>query len=283
MRFQDSVQAYLLQLQADGRSIHTIGQYQRHLRSFAEWIGDQRDLHAIETSDVARFMVATETTSGRSTATLNAVRSSLRTFFAHQHAAGVSRTNPARMLRLALRSPPPPRGLSDDEVERLMGVLTLGQGPEARRDHLLVAVMLRAGLRLGSALALERSDIDFERHELVVRVAKRDQQERVIVCRELFDHLVGFVADRGEGPLFTTRDGGRICARQAQRRIEGWLRRAGIAKGSAHSLRHSFALRLYARCGDVLLVKEALRHRSIASTLVYARPRQADLKRILEA
>lgn len=88
---------------------------------------------------------------------------------------------------------------------------------------------------------------------------------------------------RGEGPLFTTEHGNPISTRQAQRRIQGWLRKAGIARGSAHSLRHSFALRLYARCGDVLVVQRALRHRSVASTLVYARATDADVRRVLEA
>ena len=154
-----------------------------------------------------------------------------------------------------------------------------------RRDHLLIAVMLRAGLRLGSAIGLDCADVDLERRELVVRVAKRQQSERVFLGRELADHFVDFFAGRrdGDGPLFTGRDRARLSQRQAQKRVEYWLRRAGIANGSAHSLRHSFAIRLYARCGDVLLVKEAMRHRSIASTLVYARPREADMRRAMEA
>ncbi|MCC7172994.1 MAG: tyrosine-type recombinase/integrase, partial [Planctomycetes bacterium] len=48
----------------------------------------------------------------------------------------------------------------------------------------------------------------------------------------------------------------------------------------AHALRHSFATSLYRRTGDVLIVKEALGHRSIASTLVYA---QADEGRVRRA
>ncbi len=283
MRLTDALDSYLLQLAADGRSVHTRAQYQRHVRSFAAWLGPDRALDAVTTTDVAKFMTTPAVLEGRSTATLNALRTSLRTFFGYMHAAGLVPHNPARLLRRSICSAAPPRGLSDDEVQRLLDRLTIAQGPCARRDHLLVAVMLLGGLRIGSALGLDRADVDLERGELVVRVAKRQQAERVILCRELRDHVIAYLADRADGPLFCARDGGRICARQAQRRIEGWLRRAGVAKGSAHSLRHSFALRLYARCGDVLLVKEALRHRSIASTLVYARPRQADLRRILEA
>jgi hypothetical protein len=40
-------------------------------------------------------------------------------------------------------------------------------------------------------------------------------------------------------------------------------------------------MRIYERTGDILLVKEALRHRSIASTLVYARASEAKLRQVI--
>lgn len=286
MRLQDALDSYLLQLAADGRSAHTLSQYGRHLRSFAAWVGPDRDLDVITTTDVAKYMTTPAVIEGRSPVTLNAVRTSLRVFFAFAHSAGFVAHNPGRLLRRSLCSAGPPRGLLEDEITRLMDSLTVAQGPVARRDHLLIAVMLRAGLRLGSALALNRGDVDLGRGELLMRVAKNQQVERVYLSRELRDHLVGYLAGRGERadePLFTGPGGARLGQRQAQRRVEIWLRRAGIEHGSAHSLRHSFALSLYARCGDVLLVKEAMRHRSIASTLIYARPREAELKRVLQA
>ena len=125
--------------------------------------------------------------------------------------------------------------------------------------------------------------MDLERGELRVRTAKRQQPEVVIVPRELADHLRGYVADRDEGPLFTRADGTRLGQRQAQRRIEQWLRHAGIAEGSAHTLRHTFGCRVYAATGNVLLVRAALRHRSIASTLSYVRADEGELRKVLGA
>ncbi|MBK8180831.1 MAG: site-specific integrase [Planctomycetes bacterium] len=126
--------------------------------------------------------------------------------------------------------------------------------------------------------------MDLERTELVVRVAKRDQQERVVVTRELLDHLVGFLAERGEGPLFTG-PGGREAGEAPSPAADPGLgaHGGGGMRGSAHSLRHSFALRLYARTRDLLVVQRALRHHSVASTLVYVRATDADVRRVLEA
>ena len=50
---------------------------------------------------------------------------------------------------------------------------------------------------------------------------------------------------------------------------------------SPHSLRATFATHLYHHTGDIFLVKEALHHRSIASTLVYAKPSEERLRRAL--
>jgi site-specific recombinase XerC len=75
--------------------------------------------------------------------------------------------------------------------------------------------------------------------------------------------------------------GGRISARHVQRRFKEWLEKAGIRrKVGVHGLRHSFAERVYSKTHDLLVTKQALRHRSVASTLVYA---HTDEGRVREA
>ena len=265
MRLHDALEAFLLQIQADGRSPHTVAQYARHVRLFASFVGD-RDLSQITVGDLARFLTSPAALGGarpKRPTSVNALRTSLRVFFKHAHEASISPTNPARLLRRARCTPPPPRGLSDDEVQRLTDVLVLAQGPSARRDHALIEVMLRTGLRLGSALALDRSDIDLDRGEIVVRITKNQAPERVFISAALRDHLVGYLAERGEGPLFTNRDGDRVGTRHVQRRIEQWFSKAGVGHGaSAHDLRHRFAMALYRRTRDLPLVQAALKHRS---------------------
>jgi site-specific recombinase XerC len=212
----------------------------------------------------------------------NALRTSLRTFFRYAHEAEYTRSNPARLVRRALCGTPPPRAMSDEEQGRLLLALAGGVGPEARRDHALFALMLGSGIRLGSALALETRDVDLERGELALRRTKGDCPVSVPLSRAVCAHLRSYLAGRPDGPLFNGRDGRALSARHAQRRLGIWCRKAGVERRiSPHDLRHSFAIRLYKRTRDLLLVQQALRHRSIASTTVYARCDEGRLREAL--
>jgi integrase/recombinase XerD len=274
MSINEALEFYMLQLAADGRSAHTRAQYRRHIR-LLESLFPERQIEEITHVDLARFLVspvATQRADGRlkKASAMNALRSSLRCFFAYLRDASLITSNPARLIRRAICGVPPPRALSKDEQERLLAALAAGEGWQAERDHALFALMLRTGIRLSSALGLDVEDVDLDRGEVRLRRVKGDREETVFLSRGLIQHLQRFVADQRTGPLFASRHGGRLSTRQAQRRLAVWLARAGVTRvASPHSLRHGFATELYRRTGDLLLVKEALGHRSVTSTLAY--------------
>ena len=287
---EDALARFLIQLNADGRSVHTIGQYRRHVRLLTAWcaqVGRSGAVEAITHEDIARFLASPHArtrrdTRARKATTVNALRSSLRGFFRYLHAAGHTPEDPTRLTRRALCAPPPPNGLSADEEVRLLNVLSRADGPAAERDHALFHLMLATGLRLSSAIALDRDDVNLEQAEIAVRSTKGNRPDRVFLGAAIREHLAQYMTDRDAGALFTSKDGQRISRRQAQRRFKCWLGKAGITRSaSPHSLRHRFAMAMYERTGDVLLVKEALHHRSITSTLVYARVNDEKIRQAL--
>jgi len=215
---------------------------------------------------------------------MNALRTSVRCFAKYLHEAGVLAQNPARLVRRAVCSPPPPRALPPDEQRRLLAALEQADGVVAERDHALFHLLLATGIRLGSALTLRVEDMDLDARELVLRQAKNGRSDRVFLSRPIAAHLRRYIGGRTVGWLFPGRTGGPLCARQARVRLAVWLRKAHIRRAaSPHSLRHTFATDLYRRTGDVLLVREALRHRSITSTLVYATADEGRVRRAIEA
>src|SRR5688572_13133568 len=107
MQIEEALERFLIQLRADGRSPHTLGQYRRHIGLLAQWAREVRSGRArIEDMDheaVAAFLTAPAATSraGSGKAKLatsaNCLRSSLRGFFRYLHAAGHLREDPSRL------------------------------------------------------------------------------------------------------------------------------------------------------------------------------------------
>ncbi len=150
MLIENALAQFVLQLQADGRSLHTVRQYQRHVRALARWaavVGHGGEIGALGHEDVARFMAAPcarQRPDGRDkrATSVNALRTSVRCFFGYLHDVGLVATNPARRLRRAASDCPrcvataprpstlPARRLVD-QLARLPGLL-LGE----RRERL---------------------------------------------------------------------------------------------------------------------------------------------------
>jgi integrase/recombinase XerC len=277
MQITDALERFLVQLRADGRSEHTVAQYQRHVRTLARWLaqeGHDAEVERLDHELLATFLVSPQARTRpdgakkRETST-NALRSTLRCFFAYLRDAGWVRENPARLVRRARTSPPPPRALSDDEQRRLLDALAGSRTAVERRDRMLFTLLLRTGLRIGSALALRVEDVDLDAGELAIR-GKGDQRDRVLVPRDLVPLMREWVEGIGEGWLFAGNGAARLTVRSADRRFEGWAKRAGLRAGATpHALRHSFASGLLRRTGDIALVQRALTHRSILSTTRY--------------
>ncbi len=292
MNLEDALDHLLVQLEADGRSPHTINQYRRHLGLLASWArtaGRSTELASFDHKAVARFLaspIVTQSARGapRKPSSANALRSSLRTFFAYTREAGFLERDPARLVKRAKTGSAPPRGLTVEQRDRLLGVLATAAGEEGRRDRVLFTLMLGSGIRIGSALALDITDLNLADGRVRLRSMKGGGEHDVFVPDRVRDELAKLVDKRTGGPVFLARGGQRVTIRQVQRRLSEWLARAGVqGRFSPHSLRHTFATELYRRTGDVALVQAALGHASITSTMVYARVDEARLREAVGA
>jgi len=289
MQIEEALEKFTTQLEADGRSRHTVMQYLRHIRLFGRWMREDGlcdDVYAVTHEDVARFLVSPVAKlrpdgGVKKAVSMNALRSSLKGFFRYLHQAGYITENPTRLTKRAVCGAPPPRVLNDDEKNRLMSAMDSKIGFHAERDHTLFNLMLMTGIRLGSALALNVEDVNIDHGELWLNHAKGNRQEKAYLGKEMKEHLNKFIGSRSSGPVFTSIHGHRLSQRHVQRRLSIWLKEAGINRSaSVHSLRHTFATSLYQKTGDIFLVKQALNHKSITSTTIYA---QMDNRRLKKA
>ncbi len=128
---------------------------------------------------------------------------------------------------------------------------------------------------LGEALAIEVGDVDLRRGVISVRKAKGDRPRVAYVPAELGARLAAWIEGR-DGRLFP------LSARHAQRVIERMAREAGVT-ASAHALRHSMAVRVYRKTGDLEVVRAALGHASIGTTVRYARAEERAVRAAIGA
>jgi len=290
MKIQEALEKFIIQLKANGRSFHTINQYERHVSLFGHWmvkVERSAIIKSISHKDVASFLVSSMARTRRyggvkKAVSMNALRSSLKGFFQYLHKAGLITQDPTRLTRRAICGTPPPRTLSDADRKRLFDLLEKGLGFETKRDNALFKLMIETGIRLGSAIALDVEDVDLDNNEIWLNSTKGDRPEKAFIPPSIHTFLFDLIAMVKSGPLFTARNGKRLSIRHIQRRFRIWQERAGIKRmASPHILRHTFASRLYQRSGDIFLVKQALKHRSITSTLIYAHADESRLKQIL--
>jgi len=300
MKITNAIDRFTRQLAANGRSGHTQAAYRRDLEALARWLkvpssgkGGKPELGKITPDLLARFLTSdavllTPQGEPRSPMSVNRTKSALRSFFAFCAESGWIKENPARLVRSARTSPKEPTTLTDNEVGRLRNLFRGKKRHLAERDRLILEILLGTGIRLGSLVSLNVGDVNLKQGTLHIK-AKGGRQERVFLNPILVRMLGWFLresAPQGNGghqvPLIRSIHGCRLGARQIQLNFAKWCREAGIT-ASVHSLRHTFATRLYHKTGDLHLVQRALGHRQITTTEIYARVSDYSLRRAISS
>ncbi len=287
MKLNDAVKQYLESLQAENRSANTIGAYRRDLGVFLAFAGDV-DLEAITPAMLQRFMASAGVQLGptgaqRAKASINRYRVTLKALFAWASARWLVQRNPTTILKCRRQRAVPRDILSDAEVK--IALCTEYSGRNALRDKTLLTFMLTTGCRLGETAALNAGDIDALRATATLRSPKGGDPDRIPLSRRCLTCLTvilpgGAPADM---PVFRTSGGQRLSVRQIQRIVARRIAEAGITKAvTPHTLRHTFATRLYNQTGDIRLVQVALRHEHVATTEIYAHVNPLRLRAALE-
>ena len=135
---------------------------------------------------------------------------------------------------------------------------------------MVVDLALSTGLRVSEMAALKIADVDFRRGALKVARLKRKKTstELLAIGRDLAEHLKSYLewTGRKKGPLFVGQRG-PITYRGLQQIWKAAVKRAGLPKElSIHSARHSIAVHLLKKTGNLRQVQKQLGHASPATT-----------------
>ena len=264
-----------------GLSAKTISTRQSVLRRFLTFrFGTAPgDLNAIAREDVVSFLDSSETATGR--AGLDYKATCLRSVFGFLFATGrIQHDLTLCVPRVVKRgSGTQTRHLEPDEIRRLVDAVRSNDGI-GRRDHAMLLLMARLGLRAQEVIAIRLEDLDWRAGGILIR-GKGGQHDRMPLPVDVGEAIAAYLQDGragGERHLFVTAKAPHrpFASSLAVRRI---LRKAFARSGlkpprgevRTHLLRHSLAVGMLGKGASLDEVGDVLRHRESTTTTIYAR------------
>lgn len=160
--------------------------------------------------------------------------------------------------------------LSDEEQDALIKELD-----SKNRNELFILLALKTGARQSELLALTPKDINVVSETIFIKGLKGSNDREMPIHKELLLALLALSKGLDQHQ--------RIFPFSRQRLFKIWTWYRPNPNKGFHSLRHTFALNIYRKFKDIMLVKTALGHCSIKNTLIYANYVYSteELKRIL--
>lgn len=270
---REQVITYLRALEARAYSPDTLRAYAATLKIFVSKLPDERrallsrDLALAEPRDIDSFIEA-ERVRGLSPSTVNGRVSQLREFFHCLIEEGAMARHPVSRRRHRLAVPETlPRPMPDADLMRFFRAV------DSVRDRLIFLLMLRCGLRVSEACALEWDDLDLPSLSVRVNGGKGDVDRIAYLAPDVEQTLRSWQAHRTSSPyLFPSR---KVAATHIGRRnvyimMRKYLADAGLGgRYSPHCLRHTFATHLLNAGVTLEVLKELMGHCSIRMTLRY--------------
>ncbi|MEF8716359.1 MAG: tyrosine-type recombinase/integrase [Candidatus Accumulibacter necessarius] len=170
-----------------------------------------------------------------------------------------------------------PHALTAEEVEQFLNSFRLARR-WPKRGYAIARCALDLGLRAGEIARLTISDINWHTGTLTLRGTKSFRQDilplPVETGQALADYLQHERPPTSNPAIFVRRLGARdqpITSCAVQKVITRAYRRSGLPHSGSHALRHTLACRLVEHGSSLKEVADLLRHRSLNTTLIYAK------------
>ncbi len=255
------------------RSPLTVAAYARDLKEFTAYLGPQRPLRAVTSSQIRLYIAHLFDTHGYDSRTVCRKLSSIRALYRFLKVTGVLDADPAVAIpgpSVAKRKPTP---LKVDEVMRLLRTSLAGRTDEARlRDAAILELFYASGIRRAELASIRLANLDLS--ERTIRITGKGNKERTVVINRTaaaaIEAYLRVRPQRADPALFLGRGGRGLTPKHVWRIFRNIYRVSGLQKhASPHTLRHSFATHLVENGVDLETVRELLGHESLATTGVY--------------
>lgn len=156
-----------------------------------------------------------------------------------------------------------PKTLSKTQIRLLLNYY------KDKRNSLIIFLFLNTGIRISELTNILIENINLQEKFIKLKV-KGGYFRNVYINETTKQRLSDYIQDKN-GRLFN------LTRRQIHNIVTIPMKKLGI-KGSAHTLRHTYATEMYKETRDIRVVQELLGHKSIISTEIYTHVHNEILK-----
>jgi integrase/recombinase XerD len=259
-------EAYLRLKGLSPRTIEFYLHFLGHLFQFLEV--EPAEVSSLTTAHL-RSYVASLQERGLADRTVASEVHSIKIFFRFLLDEGYIDRNPAERLPTPKVKRRLPKTLSVEEVRDLFRAMD-GTSRVDRRNKVLFHLCYVAGLRIGEAVSLKLSNLDFDEGTLRV-VGKGDKERRIYLKSYTVELLEQYIEESGVTDfLFPGRGGSHITANTVQSEFPRYVKKADIRRRvTPHMLRHSVAVHYLLGGAPITFVQQFLGHENLATTGIY--------------
>lgn len=265
-----------------GSSQNTIRNYDLYLERFIEF-ADNISVEKITPETIRKYRLwlnRYQNYNGQELdkATQNYHLITLRNFLKYLQDRDIKSLEPSR-IKLAKTTRKQVTFLYSNEVEEIIDAIP-SDTLIGKRDRAIISLLFSGGLRVSEIVKLNRSHINLERMEFMIR-GKGSKDRPIFISQEAAMNIKLYLDQRQDNlePLFlnhsrmvqaSSTNYRRLTTRSVQRLVSKYAKLAGITKHvSPHTMRHSFATDLLMNGADLRSVQEMLGHSDISTTQIY--------------
>ena len=170
------------------------------------------------------------------------------------------------------------KALSPQQVEKILKVASTN-----KRNHAMILLAYKHGLRASEIVGLKMADVNLKEDKVTVRRLKGSQTNEQALFNEVGNPLMSevrvlkaWMAERGtkgqdSDYVFLSQKGGAMSRVQFYRIFEATAKEAGIPEDlrHPHALKHGLGLAMVKQGVQMMVIKQALGHKSLQSTAIY--------------
>jgi len=267
---QEYTKQYLEYLRIEkGLSEKSIDVYNRDIREFVHFVKNPA-VNRLTRAHIRGFLLCL-TKKNNQPITRRRKLTSLKSFFKFLENDGLITNNPIKNIPSPKVETKEPSYLTEAEIRKLWQTVKKDKSKFKERNKIMVRIFIETGMRLKELTGLNAGDIDNQ--EKTIKITRKRNKEQILpINAELNSMLRKFVKNRQpDDPLIISNRNKRMTNRRAGITVQKFIKLAKIEKSeiSAHSLRHSFCVRLLEKGVNLKSIQILCGHKSIQTTERY--------------